>query len=51
MRKLFNTLAKKALFTQLKKLAYGQLIIEDEDNQYKFGVGTKIKAKIRVRNA
>lgn len=51
MRKLFNTLAKKALFTQLKKLAYGQLIIEDEDNQYKFGVGKKIKAKIRVRNA
>ena len=51
MRKLFNTLAKKALFTQLKKLAYGQLIIEDEYNQYKFGVGKKIKAKIRVRNA
>lgn len=50
MKNLINALAKKTLFSQLARLTYGQLQIEEDGRHYKFGLGSQIKAMITVHH-
>lgn len=50
MNNLINTFAKKSLFSQLKKIKHGKLIISEGKKNYSFGSSAKLIGKIKVNN-